>query len=101
MNNIKYFRESLMPTLSGGSFLAGYHIIFNDESSIDLHTTPMGFSTVDTVKGKDRLAFKKKYTPNNAINLLRQLKLTFGITNTNIGEVVLVNNSNVKKQVIL
>ena len=105
MENIKYIKEMIMPDISGGSYVDGYHIVFNVDSEleifIDVFNNDHYFSTTDCLKGVDRNNFKKNITIDNAIVLVKHLIKILGFVDTNQGKVVIVNNSIIKTQIVI
>ncbi len=100
MENIKYIKEMIMPDISGGSYVDGYHIVFNDNSELDVFINGF-YSTTDCSKGADRNNFKKNISIHNAINFIQHLIKILGFIDTNIGKVVIVNNSIIKTQIVI
>lgn len=102
MENIKYVKEMTLPSFNGGSYVDGYHIEFNDGSELEIHMVNGGFlSTTDCMSGKDRNTFKKNNTFDKAIHTIKNLIKMIGFSNTNKGRVIIVNNSDVKTQIII
>ena len=92
MDNIKYFTEMLMPNIfSNGTHITGYFIIFNDDSELEIHFQFMKYSITDCMGGKQRNFFKKNNSVQQAISKLQSLKNSLGVTDTNLGNVILVN----------
>lgn len=77
-----------------------YCITFNDGSEIELFLNhQMMFSKGDMKNGKQRNEFIKKYTIKEAAKLVEQLEKTIGYIDSDDGEIILVDNSNVKYKV--
>ena len=103
---IKYFEEMMMPPTpwsNNNPIIDAYHIIFDDDSEIELQSLedrPF-YSKIDCVAGKMRNKFINQYKPSDAKELLDGLRKSNGLTNTNKGNVVLVNKKNIKPQIII
>jgi len=104
MDNIKYistcmgFTKQYFNTPSCAR--KQYCITFNDESEIELFLNyQMMFSKGDMRPGKQRNQFIKKYTITEAADLIYQLEKTIGYVDSNHGEIIIVDNTNVKYKV--
>lgn len=100
-DNIKYFTEMVMPNISGGTYISGYFIVFNDNSELEIHFQFMKYSITDCLGGNQRNIFKKNNSIQQAVSKLQTLKNNIGLTETNLGDVILVNKNKIKTQVIL
>lgn len=113
MDNIKYIQIRQMPP---GSFIviddAGdisentppaedYLIVFNDDSELFVDVMDEQFRIQDTKSGKQRNNFKKKYSFEEAYKNIKYLKEKYGLTDSNQGKIILVDDTNTKKQIIV